>query len=193
MTKKKDLHRKINGFSLQMRIGTKQSEKRRAELWFHTIMWCHPKMVTPGASRLPLATPLGLYLYNTFFDYSLLLCSRIFLFQARCHGRHFGAIPPLSLLVPLKRGLCPKRTYQARCHWSAFRGLCPSKILLCPSIVIVITFYSPSYLGPETVKGPFGLPVKLPPAHLFATHGGGFALSFLMLNIKQESCEYQFL
>ena len=60
-------------------------------------------------------------------------------------------------------------------------------------IVIVITFYSPSCLGQETAKGPFGLRVKLPPAHLSTTHGGGFTLSFLMLNIKQESCEYQFL
>ena len=31
-------------------------------------------------------------------------------------------------------------------------------------IVIVITFYSPSCLGQETAKGPFGLRVKLPPA-----------------------------
>ena len=61
-------------------------------------------------------------------------------------------------------------------------------------IVIVITFYSPSCLGPETAKGPFGLRVKLPsPVHLFTTHGGAFTLSLLMLNVKQESCEYQFL
>ena len=44
-------------------------------------------------------------------------------------------------------------------------------------IVIVITFYSPSCLGQETAKGPFGLLVKLPPAHLSTTHGGGFTLS----------------
>ena len=44
-------------------------------------------------------------------------------------------------------------------------------------IVIVITFYSPSCLGQETTKGPFGLRVKLPPAHLFTTHGGSFTLS----------------
>ena len=41
---------------------------------------------------------------------------------------------------------------------------------------IVITFYSPSFLGQETAKGPFGLRVKLPVAHLSATHGGGFTL-----------------
>ena len=29
--------------------------------------------------------------------------------------------------------------------------------------VIVITFYSPSCLGQETAKGPYGLRVKLPP------------------------------
>ena len=28
--------------------------------------------------------------------------------------------------------------------------------------------------GQETAKGPFGLRVKLPPAHLSSTHGGGF-------------------
>ena len=32
-------------------------------------------------------------------------------------------------------------------------------------IVIVITFYSPSCLGQETAKGPFGLRVKLPPVY----------------------------
>ena len=43
--------------------------------------------------------------------------------------------------------------------------------------VIVITFYSPSCLGQETAKGPFGLQVKLPPAHLSTTHTGGFTQS----------------
>ena len=60
-------------------------------------------------------------------------------------------------------------------------------------LVSVITFYLPSCLGQETAKGPFGLRVKLPPAHLSTTHGGGFTLSLLMLNVKQETCEYQFL
>ena len=44
-------------------------------------------------------------------------------------------------------------------------------------LVIAITFYSPSCLGQETTKGPFGLRVKLPPAHVSTTHGGGFILS----------------
>ena len=43
--------------------------------------------------------------------------------------------------------------------------------------VIVITFYSQSFLGLETAKGRFGLRVKLPPAHLSTTHGGGYTLS----------------
>ena len=60
-------------------------------------------------------------------------------------------------------------------------------------IVIVITFYSPTWLGQETAKGPFGLWVKLPPAHLSTTHGGSFTLSLYSLNVKQGSCEYQFL
>ena len=63
----------------------------------------------------------------------------------------------------------------------------------CRIILIVITFYSPSCLGQETAKGPFGLRVKLPPGHLSTTHGGGFTLSLLMLNVKQGRCEYQFL
>ena len=59
-------------------------------------------------------------------------------------------------------------------------------------IVIVITFYSTSCLGQETAKGHFGLRVKLPPAHLSSTHGGGFILSHSLLNVKQGSLEYQF-
>ena len=31
--------------------------------------------------------------------------------------------------------------------------------------------------GQETAKGPFGLRVKLPPAHLSTTHGRGFTLA----------------
>ena len=62
-----------------------------------------------------------------------------------------------------------------------------------PVIVIVITLYSPSCLGQETAKGPFGLRVKLPPAHLSTTHDGSFTLSLQLLNVKQGSCEYQFL
>ena len=60
-------------------------------------------------------------------------------------------------------------------------------------ILFVDTLYLPSYLGQETAKGPFGLRVKLPLAHLFTTHGGGFTLSLLSLNVKQGSCEYQLL
>ena len=43
--------------------------------------------------------------------------------------------------------------------------------------LIVITFYSPSCLGQETAKGPFGLRVKLSPAHLATIHSEGFTLS----------------
>ena len=59
--------------------------------------------------------------------------------------------------------------------------------------VIVITFYSPSCVGQKTAKRFFGLRVKLPPAHLSTTLGGGFTLSFYLLNVKQGSCEYQSL
>ena len=52
------------------------------------------------------------------------------------------------------------------------------KILM---IVIVITLYSPRYLGQETAKEPFGLLVKLLSVYLSITLGGGFtALSFLI-------------
>ena len=47
----------------------------------------------------------------------------------------------------------------------------PEMLKALTVIVIVITFYSPSCLDLETAKGPFGLRVKLPPAHLSTTHG----------------------
>ena len=46
--------------------------------------------------------------------------------------------------------------------------------------------------GQETAKRLFSLRVKLPPAYLFTRHGGGWTLFFIMLNVNQESCEYQF-
>ena len=48
-------------------------------------------------------------------------------------------------------------------------------------------------IGQEIAKGPFGLQVTLPSAHLSTTHGGGFTLSLVMLNVKEESCECQVL
>ena len=60
-------------------------------------------------------------------------------------------------------------------------------------IVIVITYYSPSCLGQqETAKELFGLRVKLPNAHLFTTYDRSLILILCLLNVKQESCEYQF-
>ena len=60
-------------------------------------------------------------------------------------------------------------------HWQGCRSLLSIGGDIV--IVIVITFYLPSCLGQETAKGPFGLRVKLPPAHLSTTHGGGFTQS----------------
>ena len=54
-------------------------------------------------------------------------------------------------------------------------------------IVIVITFYSPSCLGQETTKGPFGLRVKLPLAHLSTTHGRGFTQSLSALIAERQA------
>ena len=45
-------------------------------------------------------------------------------------------------------------------------------------IVVVFVFYSPSRLCQETVKGPFGLGVKLLHAHLSTTHDGGSHCGF---------------
>ena len=55
------------------------------------------------------------------------------------------------------------------------------------------TLYSPSCLGLKTARGPFGLRVKFPPAHLSATHGRGFRLSLFTAERKKGSCEYQVL
>ena len=67
------------------------------------------------------------------------------------------------------------------CDMNSFQHHCvlPEELQLF-EIVIVITFYSPNCLGQETAKGPFGLRVKLPPAHLCTTHGGSFTLSLLI-------------
>ena len=52
---------------------------------------------------------------------------------------------------------------------------------------IVIIFICKVAKKQETLRT---LESKLPLAHLFTTHGGGFTLSLLMLNVKQGSCEY---
>ena len=59
-----------------------------------------------------------------------------------------------------------------------------------PIIVIVITFYSPSCLGQETAKGPFGFRVKLPPVY----HTRRRLHTVPLIAERQAgSCEYQFL
>ena len=58
--------------------------------------------------------------------------------------------------------------------------------------VIVITPLSTKMPWPVDIEGPFGLRVKLPRA-LFTTHGEGFTLFLLKLNVKQESPENQFV
>ena len=50
-------------------------------------------------------------------------------------------------------------------------------------IVIAITYLFFKLLWPENSKGTF-YRVKLPPAYLYTTHGGGFTLSPLMLTVK---------
>ena len=59
--------------------------------------------------------------------------------------------------------------------------------------LIVITFYSPSFLGQETAKEPFGFRIKLHlPTFLPRTEEASHC-SLLLLDVKQGSCEYQFL
>ena len=60
-------------------------------------------------------------------------------------------------------------------------------------IAIVIPVYLPSCFGQEIVERPFGLRVKLSPVHLFTKRGGGFTLSFVLMNVKRVSCKYHFL
>ena len=47
---------------------------------------------------------------------------------------------------------------QQNTDWLNFCGM----VIVIDNMVIIITFHSPSSLGQETVKGPFGLRVKLP-------------------------------
>ena len=56
--------------------------------------------------------------------------------------------------------------------------------------VVVITFYSPSCLGQETAKRPYGLRVKLPP--VYHTRRRLHIVRWILLNVKQGSCEYEF-
>ena len=46
-------------------------------------------------------------------------------------------------------------------------------------------------LGQEPAKGAFGLRVKLPPAHLSTTHGGGFTLTYFVYYMV--SCSFCYL
>ena len=48
--------------------------------------------------------------------------------------------------------------------------------------VIIIAFCSPSYLGQETAKRPFGPRVKLPPAHMSITHTHTVKVLHCLLN-----------
>ena len=70
---------------------------------------------------------------------------------------------------------------QSTTHYLSFETNLVLKFLLTQLLIlkikIVITFGSPSCLVQKTAKGPFGLRVKLLPAHLSTTHGGGFTLS----------------
>ena len=56
---KKGLRRKVTGFSVQMRLETKQNEKIRSSPQISGVMVLHHNMVSPGVSRpSPLATSL---------------------------------------------------------------------------------------------------------------------------------------
>ena len=66
-----------------------------------------------------------------------------------------------------------------------------TNIFICPHFLFVpvflfwqkklyLHFYFPSSLGQETAKGLFRLQIKLSPAHLSTTHGGGFTFSLFL-------------
>ena len=104
-----------------------------------------------------------------------------YIFKASCKGEGRKTWILLCFLLPGKETKqCPKTledsgdiTHDPKFIAQQFGDHFSTTIV----IVIVITFYSPSCLGQETAKGPFGLRVKLPPAHLSTTHGGGFTQS----------------
>ena len=48
----------------------------------------------------------------------------------------------------------------------------PNTTVIISCFVIVITLLFAYYLDQKTAKGPFGLHVNLPVAHLYTTHGG---------------------
>ena len=50
------------------------------------------------------------------------------------------------------------------------------------TFVIIIAFCSPSYLGQETAKRPFGPRVKLPPAHMSITRTHTVEVSHCLFN-----------
>ena len=52
--------------------------------------------------------------------------------------------------------------------------------------VMVIIFYSSNCLDQKTAMGPFGVRVKLPPAHQPNTHGRGFKLPLFIAEHQDE-------
>ena len=57
---KKGLRRKISGFLVHIGQDTKQNEKARSSPQISGVMVSHHNMVSPGAGRPPIATPLPL-------------------------------------------------------------------------------------------------------------------------------------
>ena len=75
--------------------------------------------------------------------------------------------------VPNRWAICNvEKTHLASFDVALIAVLAEKSIRAKPSyIVAVITFYLPSCLGQKTVKGPFEVRVKLPPAHLSQDEG----------------------
>ena len=73
-----------------------------------------------------------------------------------------------------------RRSWANRTHCTVFKAVSHGHYFACNCNFI----YSPSCLDQETAKGPFGLRVKLPAAHLSTTHCGGFTL-FLFIAERQ--------
>ena len=77
-----------------------------------------------------------------------------------------------------KRWLAKFFAFAPRCY---VKGNLPCNFSNCDDIIFLyLHLYLTTCLGQETAKAPFGLRVKLPPAHLSTTRAGGFTPSFFI-------------
>ena len=98
-----------------------------------------------------------------------LICQKLHLPEST-FGRNY--IPPKTYLpeCTFGRNYISPKTYLP--EFTLARMYIWPKITFSRKLIFqILSFYSPSCLGQETAKGPFGFRVKLPPAHMSTTHG----------------------